>query len=83
MNLVLSLKQFLSDLRRQKLRTIMTMFGIFWGTCSIVLLLAFGKGITAQQLKSQKGSARTSSSSGGDNLEGVRRSAERSPDSAG
>jgi putative ABC transport system permease protein len=55
MNILLSLKQFMSDLRRQKLRTIMTMFGIFWGTCSIVLLFAFGKGITEQQLKSQKG----------------------------
>jgi len=55
MHILLSLKQFLSDLRRQKLRTVMTMFGIFWGTCSIVLLFAFGKGITAQQLKSQKG----------------------------
>jgi putative ABC transport system permease protein len=55
MHILLSLKQFLSDLRRQKLRTILTMFGIFWGTCSIVLLFAFGKGITAQQLKSQKG----------------------------
>ena len=55
MNILLSLKQFMSDLRRQKLRTVMTMFGIFWGTCSIVLLFAFGKGITEQQLKSQKG----------------------------
>ncbi len=31
------------------------MFGIFWGTCSIVLLFAFGNGITQAQLKSQKG----------------------------
>lgn len=55
MNVFLSVKQFLNDLRRQKLRSIMTMFGIFWGTCSIVLLFAFGNGITEQQLKSQKG----------------------------
>ncbi|KAA3637101.1 MAG: ABC transporter permease [Calditrichaeota bacterium] len=33
----------------------MTMFGIFWGTCSIVLLFAFGKGMTEAQLKSQLG----------------------------
>jgi len=33
----------------------MTTFGIFWGTCAIVLLFAFGKGITEAQLKSQKG----------------------------
>lgn len=50
-----SLKQFLNDMRRQKLRTILTMFGIFWGTCSIVLLFAFGKGISDAQIKSQKG----------------------------
>jgi len=31
------------------------MFGIFWGTCSIVLLFAFGTGITEAQIKSQKG----------------------------
>jgi putative ABC transport system permease protein len=52
---LLSLKQFLNDMRRQKLRTLMTTFGIFWGTCAIVLLFAFGKGITEAQLKSQKG----------------------------
>ncbi len=55
MNVFLSIKQFFNDLRRQKLRSIMTMFGIFWGTCSIVLLFAFGRGITEAQLKSQKG----------------------------
>ncbi|MFQ5498721.1 MAG: ABC transporter permease, partial [Candidatus Zixiibacteriota bacterium] len=50
-----SLKQFLNDMRRQKLRTLLTMFGIFWGSCSIVLLFAFGQGLTEAQLKSQKG----------------------------
>jgi len=52
---LVTLKQFLNDLRRQKLRSIMTMFGIFWGACSIVLLFAFGKGITEAQLKSFRG----------------------------
>ncbi len=52
---LLSFKQFLNDMRRQKLRTLMTTFGIFWGTCAIVLLFAFGKGITEAQLKSQLG----------------------------
>lgn len=33
----------------------MTTFGIFWGTCSIVLLFAFGHGIKARQIESQKG----------------------------
>ncbi len=48
-------KQFFNDMRRQKLRSALTMFGIFWGTCSIVLLFAFGKGIGEAQIKSQKG----------------------------
>lgn len=55
MSLALALKQFFNDLRRQKLRSLLTMFGIFWGTCSIVLLFAFGTGIRHQQMKSQKG----------------------------
>jgi len=51
----LSIKQFFRDLRRQKLRTFMTMGGILWGTLAIVLLFAFGKGIQQAQIKSQKG----------------------------
>ena len=50
-----TLKQFFNDLRRQKLRSALTMFGIFWGSCSIVLLFAFGRGLTEQQIKNQKG----------------------------
>ncbi len=49
------LKQFFNDIRRQRLRSALTMFGIFWGTCSIILLFAFGTGIKEAQLKSQKG----------------------------
>ncbi len=52
---LLTVKQFFNDMRRQKLRSALTMFGIFWGTCSIVLLFAFGKGVTEAQIKSQKG----------------------------
>ena len=52
---LLTIKQFFNDLRRQKLRSILTMFGIFWGTCSIMLLFAFSTGIREQQIKSQKG----------------------------
>lgn len=55
MTVYITLKQFWNDLRRQKLRSAMTMFGILWGTCSIVLLFAFGKGIMDAQIKSQKG----------------------------
>ena len=52
---LISFKQFLTDMRRQKLRTAVTVFGVFWGSCSIVLLFAFGKGITEAQLRSQRG----------------------------
>lgn len=55
MNFIVSFKQFFNDLRRQKMRSAMTMFGIFWGTASIVLLFAFGKGISDAQLKSTRG----------------------------
>ncbi len=52
---LLSLKQLFNDMRRQKLRTLMTTFGIFWGTCSIVLLFAFGNGMSEVYLKAQRG----------------------------
>lgn len=52
---LLSLKQFLRDMRSQKLRTMMTMFGILWGTVSIILLMAFGTGMQEFQVKRTKG----------------------------
>jgi putative ABC transport system permease protein len=47
--------QFLRDMRSQKLRTFLTIFGIIWGTASVVLLLAFGKGLHAQNQKAMHG----------------------------
>jgi len=38
-------KQFFQDIRRQKLRTFLTTFGIIWGTTAIIILVAFGEGI--------------------------------------
>ncbi|MGH7460837.1 MAG: ABC transporter permease, partial [Longimicrobiales bacterium] len=35
----------LEDLRTQKLRLFLTLFGIFWGTFAVVVLLAFGYGL--------------------------------------
>lgn len=49
------LKQFFTDLRRQKLRAALTMFGIFWGTCSIVLLVGFSNGIREKNIQASKG----------------------------
>jgi putative ABC transport system permease protein len=55
MALAVFLSQFLRDMRSQKLRTFLTVFGIFWGTASVILLLAFGKGIHARQQKAFRG----------------------------
>ena len=35
----------IEDLRTQKLRLALTLFGIFWGTFAVVVLLAFGAGL--------------------------------------
>jgi putative ABC transport system permease protein len=43
-----TLGEFLLDLRAQKLRTTLTIFGIVWGTVAIVVLLAFGMGFKKQ-----------------------------------
>jgi len=45
MKSLMFIAQFLRDARSQKLRTVLTMFGITWGTISIVLLLGFGAGL--------------------------------------
>jgi len=52
---LLSLKQFFRDIRHQKMRTLMTTFGILWGTFSIVLLMGFGAGLHKYQIKQFKG----------------------------
>ncbi len=52
---LLSVKQFFRDMRSQKLRTLLTMFGIMWGTISIVLLMAFGTGLHEYQIKRFRG----------------------------
>jgi putative ABC transport system permease protein len=38
-------------MRGQKLRSALTLFGIFWGTSALILLGAFGHGIHAHQVK--------------------------------
>ncbi len=49
------LSQFLRDMRSQKVRTFLTIFGITWGTISVVLLLAFGVGMEKQMDKNMHG----------------------------
>ncbi len=47
--------QLLRDIRSQKLRTFLTLFGIVWGTVAVTLLLAFGEGLHVQLIKTMKG----------------------------
>ncbi|MDZ7336482.1 MAG: ABC transporter permease, partial [candidate division KSB1 bacterium] len=42
-------------LRQYKSRTLMTMFGIIWGTVTVVVLLAFGVGVKASMSKNMHG----------------------------
>jgi putative ABC transport system permease protein len=49
------LSQFIRDMRSQKLRTFLTVFGIIWGTISVVLLLGFGVGVARQMSKNMHG----------------------------
>ncbi len=43
-----TISEFLRDLKAQKLRTFLTVFGIIWGTVAIIVLLAFGMGFKRQ-----------------------------------
>lgn len=49
------LTQMFRDMRSQKMRTFLTVFGILWGTASVILLLAFGHGIHASQQAAMRG----------------------------
>jgi putative ABC transport system permease protein len=49
------LRQFLRDLRSQKLRAALTLFGLVWGTTSVTLLLAFGEGLEERLIKNIRG----------------------------
>jgi putative ABC transport system permease protein len=49
------LRQFRGDLRNQRLRTALTVLGISWGTVAVVVLLAFGTGLSAQMKENALG----------------------------
>ena len=59
-----ALRQLLRDMRSQKLRTFLTVFGIVWGTVAISLLLAFGGACTSRSSRTRPASATASSSPG-------------------
>jgi putative ABC transport system permease protein len=46
-----ALREFLGDLKAQRLRTTLTVLGIAWGTVAVVVLLAFGVGLERQTRK--------------------------------
>ncbi len=48
-------KQLIRDVKNEKLRTFLTVFGIIWGTVAISLMLAFGTGLHKQLVKSTAG----------------------------
>jgi putative ABC transport system permease protein len=49
------LRQLFRDVRNEKLRTFLTIFGIVWGTVAISLMLAFGTGLHKQLVKNTAG----------------------------
>ncbi len=50
-----NLSEIFFYLRQYKSRTAMTMFGIIWGTMTVILLLAFGVGVRKQMSKNMHG----------------------------
>jgi putative ABC transport system permease protein len=48
-------REFVEDLRRQKLRSTLTILGITWGTVAVVVLLAFGSGLATQMKRNARG----------------------------
>jgi putative ABC transport system permease protein len=47
--------QLVRDVKSEKLRTFLTVFGIVWGTVAISLMLAFGTGLHRQLIKATAG----------------------------
>ena len=45
----------LQDVRHQKMRTLLTLFGITWGTVSVALLVSFGEALQKRVAKDQHG----------------------------
>ena len=53
--ITLHIIQLFKDIWQQKLRTIMTLFGLVWGTVAVILLLTFGNSLYKVSLKSAHG----------------------------
>ncbi len=55
MSLLTFLAEFLRNLNQQRLRTFLTVFGIMWGTATLLILLAFGVGFRNQTTLNMRG----------------------------
>jgi len=53
--LIRNIRFTLRELSKQKLRTMLTLFGIFWGTTSVILLVTFGLAVKASTSKTMHG----------------------------
>lgn len=49
------ISEFFADLRQQKMRAFLTMFGIIWGTVTIIVLVSFGLGFKKQSMINMHG----------------------------
>lgn len=49
------IREFFADLGKQKLRSFLTLVAIAWGTLSVVLLLAFGRGLGTSMMEGMLG----------------------------
>ncbi|MCL5267151.1 MAG: ABC transporter permease [Bacteroidetes bacterium] len=47
--------EFFTDLRAQKMRAFLTMFGIIWGTVTVIVLVSFGLGFKKQSMINMHG----------------------------
>jgi len=55
LNIFDELREIFRYLRQYKARTAMTMFGIIWGTMTVIILLSFGVGVRKQMSKNMHG----------------------------
>jgi putative ABC transport system permease protein len=55
MNLIHHFTELFRNLNQQRLRSFLTIFGIMWGTATLILLLAFGFGFRDQTVLNMRG----------------------------
>lgn len=52
MQILILIQEFLDDIKKQKLRAFLTTIAITWGTLAIILLMAFGTGLSCRMRES-------------------------------